>query len=55
MGRPTKDPKSHMLRMRVSETFLKPLDAWRKKQTDKPSRSEAIRQLVDKALKDKSP
>jgi hypothetical protein len=50
MVRPTDDPKTHMLRMRVSETFLKPLDTWRKKQPDKPSRSEAIRRLVFQAL-----
>lgn len=50
MGRPTDDPKGHMLRMRVSDAFLKPIDAWRAKQKDKPSRSEAIRRLVAQAL-----
>jgi Arc/MetJ-type ribon-helix-helix transcriptional regulator len=51
MARPTKDPKDTTLQMRVSEAFLKSIDSWRRKQDDLPSRSEAIRRLVELALK----
>jgi hypothetical protein len=37
--------------MRVSADFLKRLDYWRRAQEDQPSRAEAIRRLVDIALK----
>ena len=47
--------KAHMkdktFQMRVSEDFLRKLDAWRRTQPDLPSRAEAIRRLVDKGLK----
>jgi len=39
--------------MRVSEGFLKAVDKWRAKQDDRPSRAEAIRRLVEIALKAK--
>jgi hypothetical protein len=35
--------------MRVSDDFLRSIDAWRRKQPDKPSRAEAIRRLVMEA------
>jgi hypothetical protein len=41
--------------MRVSESFLKAVDKWRAKQEDLPSRAEAIRRLVEQALKVKPP
>jgi len=39
--------------MRASEEFLDAVDKWRAKQEDKPSRSEAIRRLVEIGLKAK--
>jgi hypothetical protein len=35
--------------MRVSETFLRTVDAWRRNQADLPSRAEAIRRMVELA------
>ncbi len=52
MPRTTTDPKINKLEMRVSDAFLKLVDSWRKKQADKPSRSEAIRQIVLEKLGD---
>ncbi|MBP1297481.1 hypothetical protein JOH49_007234 [Bradyrhizobium elkanii] len=40
--------------MRVSDEFLKAIDAWRRKQEDEPSRAEAIRRLVELGLKVKN-
>lgn len=37
--------------MRVTPEFLATIDAWAEAQPDKPSRSEAIRRLVEEALK----
>jgi len=37
--------------MRASAEWLKKLDEWRRKQADLPSRAEAIRRLVEAALK----
>jgi len=37
--------------VRAHDAFLRPLDAWIAKQTPKPSRPEAIRLLVEIALK----
>jgi hypothetical protein len=37
--------------MRVSEDFLRAIDDWRRKQPDLPSRAEAIRRLVEMALR----
>jgi hypothetical protein len=53
MVRPTDDRKDTTLQMRVSDTFLKTVDAWRRRQEDLPSRSEAIRRLVELGLKTK--
>jgi hypothetical protein len=36
--------------MRASQEFLRAIDQWRRTQHGKPSRAEAIRQLVEKAL-----
>ena len=46
-GRPTTDPKTQTLQMRVSSDFLEKLDAWRREQDDLPNRAETIRRLVD--------
>jgi hypothetical protein len=37
--------------MRVSETFLRMVDDWRRDQIDLPSRAEAIRRMVEVAAK----
>jgi hypothetical protein len=39
--------------VRVDAEFLKLIDDWRRKQDDVPSRPEAIRRLVELALKGK--
>jgi hypothetical protein len=52
MPRTTDDHKNHTLQMRVSDRFLRVIDTWRRKQADKPSRSEAIRRLVAEKLGD---
>ena len=51
-GRPPtgRDPVSAI---RLSPDFRERVDAWREAQPDKPSRSEAIRRLVEEALKAK--
>jgi hypothetical protein len=43
------------LHVRCSDEFLATLDAWRHRQADPPSRSEAIRRLVEEALKQELP
>jgi hypothetical protein len=40
--------------MRLSEAFLAKVDDWRRHEPDMPSRSEAIRRLVESALKNGS-
>jgi hypothetical protein len=39
--------------MRVSESFLRMVDDWRRSQTDVPSRAEAIGRMVELATKEK--
>lgn len=48
-GRPAtgRDP---VTAIRLSEAMRRDLDTWRRKQDDLPSRSEAIRRLVEKGL-----
>jgi hypothetical protein len=48
--RPTDDPKTITIQMRVSEEYVAGIDEWRAKQRPIPSRSEAIRQLTAIAL-----
>ena len=50
MGRRPGRIHDRPFQMRVSAEFLKRLDHWRRRQTDQPSRAEAIRRLVDVAL-----
>jgi len=45
---PTKSERFEML---VDPAFLRRIDDWRRKQPDLPSRAEAIRRLVEQALK----
>lgn len=47
------EEQTERFQMRVSPKFIKSVDAWRRKQEDLPSRSEAIRRLVEIALKAK--
>jgi metal-responsive CopG/Arc/MetJ family transcriptional regulator len=46
-----KPEKLNRLEMRVDDAFLKAIDDWRRHQVDLPNRSEAIRRLVQLALK----
>jgi hypothetical protein len=45
------DDKTERFEMRVPASFLKMVDDWRRKQPELPSRAEAIRRLVEIALK----
>jgi hypothetical protein len=45
-SKPSEDPKSATIQLRVSPTFLKIVDAWRRQQEDPPTRSEAVRLLA---------
>ena len=49
MGRPPGRIQGRLFQMRASDTFLRALDRWCSKQSDKPSRAEAIRRLVMEA------
>jgi hypothetical protein len=42
--------KTERFEMRVPTAFLKVVDDWRRKQPDLPSRAEAVRRLVEKAV-----
>lgn len=44
------DTNSTRFEMRASPAWLTKLDDWRRKEPDLPSRAEAIRRLVEKAL-----
>jgi hypothetical protein len=50
-GRPSKRMQDRPFQMRVSETFLRTVDDWRRGQIDVPSRAEAIRRMVELAAK----
>ena len=50
-GRPAKRTQDRPFQMRVSETFLRTVDDWRRGQVDVPSRAEAIRRMVELAAK----
>jgi metal-responsive CopG/Arc/MetJ family transcriptional regulator len=54
MGRPPGRIQHRPFQMRVSDDFLEQIDVWRLKQPDEPSRAEAIRQLVQMALANRS-
>ena len=53
-GRPSVRPQDRPFQMRVSEQFLRMVDDWRRRQIDLPSRAEAIRRLVELAVKMKN-
>ena len=44
------DGKTERIELRASGEFMQAIDEWRRRQPDLPSRSSAIRQLVEKAL-----
>jgi hypothetical protein len=50
-GRPTGRAQDRPFQMRVSDSFLRTVDEWRRGQTDLPSRAEAIRRMVELASK----
>ncbi|HBU62414.1 MAG: hypothetical protein CMH91_15115 [Oceanicaulis sp.] len=50
VGRPKGAEHTKLFQMRASEEFLQSVDDWRRRQDEIPSRAEAIRQLVEKAL-----
>jgi hypothetical protein len=54
-GRPSRGPQDRPFQMRVSEEFLRTVDDWRRRQKDLPSRAEAIRRLVELAVRLKTP
>jgi len=41
------EPPDQLLQIRVSRGFLRDLDEWRRKQPDLPTRSEAVRRIVN--------
>ena len=45
------EEQTERFQMRVSPTFLRLVDDWRRKQPDLPSRAEAIRRLVERGIK----
>jgi hypothetical protein len=49
-GRPSKRNQDRPFQMRVSESFLRMVDDWRRGQIDVPSRAEAIRRMVELAI-----
>lgn len=49
MARETTLP--HLVQLRLPDSLAKAIDAYRREQDDLPTRSEAIRRLVEKGLK----
>jgi len=54
VGRPRLEPsgnlQKHQLTATVSEEILAKLDQWRKEQPDLPTRTEALRRLIERAV-----
>jgi hypothetical protein len=50
VGRPAGIIQTHQLQTRVSTEFLMKLDEWRRAQPDLPSRTEAIRRIVESVI-----
>jgi len=44
------EEQTERFQMRVSPSFLRLIDDWRRKQPDLPSRAEAIRRLVERGV-----
>jgi hypothetical protein len=53
MGRPRGRSQDRPLNIRVNSAFYAQIDKWRERQPDKPSRSDAIRTLVEWAIAQK--
>ena len=51
-GRPPNRIQDRPFQMRVSEEFMRLVDDWRRNQSDLPSRAEAIRRLVELAVRE---
>ena len=47
-------PKTERFEMRLEQTVLDSVDSWRARQSDVPSRAEAIRRLIENALEGES-
>jgi hypothetical protein len=45
------EEQTERFQMRATPTFLRLIDNWRRKQSDLPSRAEAIRRLVQMGMK----
>jgi len=52
-GRPPGKIQSEILHMRTTPQFLRAVHKWRRQQDDKPTRSEAVRRMVEIGLKAK--
>jgi hypothetical protein len=50
-GRPPRRTQDRPFQMRVSDSFMRTVDDWRRGQVDVPSRAEAIRRMVEVAAK----
>lgn len=51
----TTESHDKMVQLRMSQRLFDLIDNYRRTESDLPSRSEAIRRLVEKALKDSTP
>jgi hypothetical protein len=49
------EEQTERFQMRVSPSFLRLIDEWRRKQPDMPSRAETIRRLVELGVKAPAP
>lgn len=50
IGRPPGRVHTHMMYIRASDEFLRLLDDWRESRMDRPSRSAAIRELIERGI-----
>ena len=50
MGRPAGIRQGRPFQMRLSDDFIARLDAWRRRQPDLPTRTEAVRRLVERGM-----
>jgi hypothetical protein len=50
VGRPPGKIQDSILHMRVSAQFIRVLDDWRRQQPEEPTRTEAVRRLVELGL-----
>lgn len=50
MARPTDEPKTARIDLRLPPRVIEVVDEWRRHETDIPARAEAIRRLVEKGI-----